>query len=66
MSYAAFKIRIYAFLIDYLIILTYGTFVVGMISYVFQSNIKPLFSSSPVTAELTGFLSSFSRRLPPL
>ncbi|EKN63848.1 RDD domain-containing protein [Neobacillus bataviensis LMG 21833] len=55
MSYAAFKIRIYAFLLDYLVIIIYGIFVVGTISFVFRSNINPLFSSSPVTAELTGF-----------
>lgn len=55
MSYAAFKIRIYAFLLDYLVIVIYGIFVVGTISFVFQSYISPLFSSSPVTAELTGF-----------
>ena len=55
MSYAAFKIRIYAFLLDYLVIVIYGIFVVGTISFVFRSYINPLFSSSPVTAELTGF-----------
>lgn len=55
MSYAAFKIRIYAFLLDYLLIVIYGIFVVGTISFVFRSYINPLFLSSPVTAELTGF-----------
>lgn len=56
MLYAPFKIRIYAFLLDYLIIVIYGIFVVGTISIVFRSFITPLFSDSPVTAELTGFL----------
>ena len=55
MNYAAFKTRIYAFLLDYLVIAVYGIFVVGGISFVFRSYINPLFSSSPVTAELTGF-----------
>ncbi|CDQ41594.1 MULTISPECIES: RDD family protein [Virgibacillus] len=56
MPYASFKIRIYAFLLDYLVILIYGIFVLGTISFVFRSYISHLFSSSPVTAELTGFL----------
>lgn len=55
MSYAPFKKRIYAFLLDYLVIAGYGIFVVGTISFVFRPYIEPLFSSSPVTAELTGF-----------
>lgn len=55
MSYASFKTRIYAFLLDYLLIVIYGIFVVGTISFVFRSAVNPLFSSSPVTAELTGF-----------
>ena len=54
-SYASFKIRIYAFLLDYLVIVLYGIFVVGTISLVFRSSITPLFSSSPVIAQLTGF-----------
>lgn len=56
MSYASFKIRIYAFLLDYLVIVIYGIFVLGTISLVFKSYINHLFTSSPVTAELTGFL----------
>jgi len=56
MSYAAFRVRIYAFLLDYLVIVVYGVFVVGTISFVFQPYLKTLFSSSPLTAELTGFL----------
>ena len=55
MTYAPFKIRILAFLLDYLVIVLYGVFVVGTISIVFRSYVNPLFSSSPVTAELTGF-----------
>src|SRR5690625_1948651 len=55
MSYAPFKKRIYAFLLDCLLIAVYGIFVVGTISFVFRPYIEPLFSSSPVTAELTGF-----------
>ncbi|MGP4076266.1 RDD family protein [Halobacillus sp. K22] len=56
MSFAPFKIRIYAFLVDYLILVLYGIFVVGGISLIFQPSIKPLFSHSPLTAEWTGFL----------
>lgn len=55
MTYAPFKKRIYAFLLDCLVITVYGIFVVGTISFVFRPYIEPLFSSSPVTAELTGF-----------
>lgn len=55
MSNASFKKRIYAFLLDYLVIIAYGIIVVGTISFVFRPYIEPLFSSSPVTAELTGF-----------
>ena len=43
------------FILDYLVIVMYGMFVVGTISFVFRSFITPLFSSSPVIAELTGF-----------
>jgi len=56
MSYAPYKIRIYAFLIDYLVIIVYGVFVVGTISIIFRSHVSPLFLNSPVTAELTGFI----------
>lgn len=56
MSHASFKRRIYAFLLDYVIIALYGVFVVGSISFVFRSTITPLFSHSPLIAELTGFL----------
>jgi len=55
MTYASHKIRIFAFLIDYLVIVIYGIFIVGTISNVFRTDINSLFSSSPVTAELTGF-----------
>src|SRR5690625_3908011 len=55
MSYFSFKKRIYAFLIDYFFIALYGIFVVGTIAFVCRPYINPLFSSSPVTAELTGF-----------
>ncbi len=55
MTYASHKIRIFAFLIDYLVIVIYGIFVVGTISIIFRTYINFLFSSSPVTAELTGF-----------
>ncbi|MDW0115589.1 RDD family protein [Sporosarcina thermotolerans] len=55
MSYSLFRTRVYAFLLDYLVIVIYGVFVVGTISFVFRQYINPLFSSSPVTAELTGF-----------
>ncbi|MCP3031566.1 RDD family protein [Halobacillus sp. A1] len=56
MSYAPFRLRIYAFLLDYLVIVVYGISVAGTISFVFNPFIQPLFSHSPVIAELTGFL----------
>ena len=56
MSYAPFKIRVYAFLLDFFVIAIYGIFVVGTISFVFRPYIESLFSSSPVTAELAGFV----------
>ncbi|WP_173916809.1 RDD family protein [Halobacillus sp. Marseille-Q1614] len=56
METAPFKLRVYAFLLDYLLIAMYGIFIVGSISFLFQSFIDPLFSGSPVIAELTGFL----------
>lgn|SRR5690625_1167640 len=55
MSYAAFRIRIYAFLLDYFVIVIYGVFVIGTMSFVFRGYLKSLFSSSPLIAELTGF-----------
>lgn len=56
MKYPTLKMRFYAFLLDYLVIVIYGIFVVGTISFVFRSFINPLFSSSPVTAEITSFV----------
>src|SRR5699024_12515177 len=56
MSYATFKIRVYAFLLDFFVIAIYGIFVVGTISFVFRPYIESLFSRSPVTAELAGFV----------
>ena len=56
MYYASFTNRIYAFLLDYLLIFIYSIFVVGTISVVFQTYMHQLFSSSPILAELTGFL----------
>lgn len=56
MSCAPFRKRIYAFLLDYCVIVIYGIFVVGTISIVFRPYFQTLFSSSPVTAELVGFL----------
>lgn len=55
MSYAAFKVRIFAFLIDHLMISLYGICIVGSISIIFRTYIHPLFSSSPTTAQITGF-----------
>src|SRR5699024_11560323 len=55
MSYAPFKIRVYAFLLDFLVIAIYGIFVVGTISFVFRPYIESLFSNSPVTAEFASF-----------
>ncbi|MFZ0477170.1 MAG: RDD family protein [Halobacillus sp.] len=56
MSFSLFKTRLYAFLLDYLIIVLYGVLVVGGISFILRSTITPLFSHSPVTAQWTGFL----------
>src|SRR5699024_3565029 len=56
MSYAAFRVHLCACLLDSLVIVVYGVFVVGTISFVFQPYLKTSFSSSPLTAELTGFL----------
>ncbi|WP_082234498.1 RDD family protein [Halobacillus massiliensis] len=56
MTPASFKLRIYAFLLDYLLISLYGTVVIGSISIIFRQSITPLFTESPVAAELTGFL----------
>lgn len=55
-QYAPFKKRIFAFLIDYLIIILYGILVLGTISYVFAPVISPLFAISPFIAQITGFL----------
>lgn len=56
MRYASFKSRIVAFLLDYLVIVLYGIFVVGTISLVFGPWVSPLFSKSPVIAQFAGFL----------
>ncbi|MCA1012780.1 RDD family protein [Halobacillus halophilus] len=56
MSFSLFKTRLYAFVLDYLIIVLYGLLVVGGISFILRSSITPLFSHSPVTAQWTGFL----------
>ncbi|SFE17059.1 RDD family protein [Lentibacillus persicus] len=56
MPYAPFKTRIFAFLLDYLIIAAYGIFVVGSISFLFPTYITPLFFRSPAIAEVTGFV----------
>ena len=45
MSHASFKHRIYAFLLDYVLIVLYGVFVVGTISFIFKSTVTPLFSN---------------------
>lgn len=55
MSRATFKARIYAFLLDYFVIVIYGVFVVGTISFVFRPYVESLFSSSPAIAQCTGF-----------
>lgn len=56
MSYPKFSNRIYAFLLDYLVIIIYGVFVVGTISLLFRQTFQTLFSVSPAIAELTGFM----------
>ncbi|ASK63776.1 RDD family protein [Virgibacillus phasianinus] len=53
---APLKSRIYAFMLDYLIIVIYGIFVVGTIFFMFRPFVTPLFSNSPVIAELSGFI----------
>ena len=56
MSHAPFNRRIYASMLDYIIIALYGIFVASTISFVFRSTITPLFSNTPAIAELTGFV----------
>ncbi|MCA0987399.1 RDD family protein [Guptibacillus algicola] len=56
MFYAELRNRLYAFFIDYLIIVLYGVFVVGTVSIVFRPYVMPLFTSTPELAELTGFV----------
>lgn len=56
MSYAVLRNRLYAFFIDYLIIVLYGVFVVGTISIVFRPYVEPLYTSTPELAQLTGFV----------
>ena len=51
---APYKLRIYAFLIDYLVIIGYGILLV-FLSFLLRSFFVPLFSKSPFTAELIGF-----------
>src|SRR5699024_12324705 len=53
---ASFRIRVYAFLLDFFVIAIYGIFVVCTISFVFRPYIESLFSSSPVAAKLSGFV----------
>ncbi|MFC4619473.1 RDD family protein [Camelliibacillus cellulosilyticus] len=53
---APFLTRIYAFLLDYLVIVIYGVVVVGGLSIALRPFITPLFSHSPAVAELTGFI----------
>ncbi|WP_253701203.1 hypothetical protein [Bacillus sp. FJAT-29814] len=43
MTNAPFKIRLFTFLIDYLLIVLYGVLVVGTISFLFSSYINPYF-----------------------
>ncbi|QAS52057.1 RDD family protein [Halobacillus litoralis] len=56
MNYAPFKMRVLAFLLDYLLILSYGIFVVGSVSLLFRQPLNFLFSNSPVIAQITGFV----------
>lgn len=56
LSYAPFRKRIYAFLLDYLVIIIYGVFVVGTLSFVFKPFIEILFAYSPAIAQLSGFM----------
>ncbi|MFD2043299.1 RDD family protein [Ornithinibacillus salinisoli] len=55
-TYAPFTTRLLAFLLDYLIIIIYGVFIVGSVSVLFRPIMTPLFTESVVTAQLTGFL----------
>ena len=56
MVHASLRIRLYAFLWDYLLIAAYGIIVVGSVSFILQPWLTPLFTSSPVLAQFTGFL----------
>lgn len=55
MFYSTFRVRIFAFLLDYLVIVIYGVFVVGTISFAFRPYVQSLFSTSSAVAELMGF-----------
>ncbi|PTM57869.1 RDD family protein [Desmospora activa] len=52
--YASLKLRMYAFLLDYLIIVAYGI-LLGLVSSLLQPVLTPLFTTSPLSAEITGF-----------
>lgn len=52
---APFKIRIIAFLYDYLIFLAYGI-LIAAVSIVLKPFFFPLFTGSPFIAEITGFI----------
>lgn len=53
-SVAPYRRRIYAFLIDYLVIIGYGIILI-LLSFILRPFFLPLFSKSPFIAELTGF-----------
>ncbi|MBM7552010.1 RDD family protein [Thalassobacillus pellis] len=55
MPVASFQSRIYAFLIDYVLIASYGVLVVGGISFLLWTDMERLFSESPAIAQLLGF-----------
>ncbi|MUK89238.1 RDD family protein [Ornithinibacillus sp. L9] len=53
---ASLKTRLFAFLLDYLLIILYGVLVIGTVSVFFRPLMTSLFTESVVTAQLTGFL----------
>lgn len=52
--HASLKLRICAFLLDYLVIAAYGI-LLGIVSFLLQPVLLPLFTASPLSGQITGF-----------
>lgn len=55
LSYASMKLRIYAACLDSMVIVAYGV-ILGAASFLLRPYLIPLFTSTPFSAQLTGFL----------